>query len=148
MCVRGKTEVLKYSEEVVKYDNGLKKLYIPLVMKLIKFIRSIFRTHVPFSKKNIIIRDRNQCVYCGAKGDKSNHLTVDHILPISRGGKSTFENCVASCFSCNNKKSKKTPTEAGMFISRKPYCPTISEFLKLKIEQLGLENTLRDFGII
>lgn len=148
LCVRGKTEVLKYSEEEVKYDNGLKKLYIPLVMKLIKFIRSVFRARVPFSKKNVIIRDRNQCVYCGTKGDKSNILTIDHILPMSRGGKSTFENCVACCLVCNNTKGRKTPSEAGMFMNKKPYSPTISEFLKIKIEQLGLENTLRDFGII
>lgn len=148
MCVRGKTEVLKYSEEVVKYDNGLKKLYIPLVMKLIKFIRSIFRARVPFSKKNVIIRDRNQCVYCHTTGDNINRLTIDHILPVSRGGKSTFENCVTSCFSCNNKKGRKTPSEAAMFINKQPYSPTISEFLKIKIEHLGLENTLRNFGII
>ena len=149
MHVRGKAEVLKYTERVVRYDNGLKKIYIPLIMKLIKFIRSIFRTHVPFSRKNIIIRDRNKCAYCGStRDDKLNHLTIDHILPVSRGGKSTFENCVACCFHCNNTKGKRTPSEAGMYIHKKPYSPTISEFLRIKIEQLGLEDTLRDFGII
>ncbi len=53
----------------------------------------IYKNKVPYSKKNVLTRDNNQCVYCGSKHD----LSVDHVIPSSRGGKSSFENCVASC---------------------------------------------------
>lgn len=145
--IKGKAEILKQSDDPIRYDNGLKKLFAPLVMKLVKLIRSIFRTHVPFSRKNVMIRDKNECAYCGQIGGKDIKLTIDHIVPLSRGGKSTFENCVACCFECNNEKGNRLPSEAGMYIRKKLYSPTISEFLQIKIEQLGLYNTLKDLGI-
>lgn len=145
--VKGKAEVLKQSDKPIRYDNGLKRIFAPLVMKLVKLIRSIFRTHVPFSRKNIMIRDKYECAYCGQSVGRDLKLTIDHVVPISRGGKSTFENCVTSCFTCNNKKRNLLPSEAGMFIRKKTYSPTISEFLQLKIEQLGLNNTLKELGI-
>ena len=62
---------------------------IPAVMRLIKIIRTIYRTKVPFSKKNVMIRDGFICQYCG----KLKELTIDHVTPVSRGGKSIFEKC-------------------------------------------------------
>lgn len=61
-----------------------------------------------FSKRAVYIRDNYRCVYCKKKA-----TTIDHVLPISRGGKTTYENCVASCFSCNSKKGSKLLSEMG-----------------------------------
>lgn len=68
---------------------------------------------VVFSRKNLFKRDRFTCRYCGAQPGPA-ELTVDHVLPRSRGGLSSWTNCVLACVACNAKKADKTPTEAGM----------------------------------
>jgi 5-methylcytosine-specific restriction endonuclease McrA len=90
-----------------------------------------------------MVRDRYICSYCGS----NKNLTIDHIIPISRGGKSTFENCITACKSCNNKKGDRTPSEANMYLTKKAYSPTISEFLKLKMKQLGADAYLKEIGV-
>ena len=145
MCLvaKGKVQVLKHSQRIIKTAEGL-VLKIPSVMKLIKLIRVVYRHRVPFSKKNILIRDAFKCAYCGVENVK---LTIDHIIPKSRGGNTTFENCVSSCIPCNNKKGNKTPREASMSLKTKAYQPTISEFFRLRAKKLGIEDILIDFGI-
>jgi 5-methylcytosine-specific restriction endonuclease McrA len=145
MClvVKDKVKVLKYSEKIIKKSEG-GLIKVPAVIRLVKLIRTLYRTRVPFSKKNIFVRDGFKCVYCGAENVR---LTIDHILPKSRGGKTNFENCVSSCKPCNNNKGGKTPREAGMFLKVRPYQPTISEFLSLKVKKLGINHILKDFGI-
>jgi 5-methylcytosine-specific restriction endonuclease McrA len=143
LFMNGKIEVLKYADKILHCANG-SEIPIPLVARLIKVIRLIYKNRVPYSKKNIMIRDKHTCMYCGKKPRK---LTIDHIIPISRGGKSTFENCVAACQPCNNKKGKRTPIEANMFLKKRPYAPTISEFFRIKMEQLGLHEYLKELGV-
>lgn len=76
-------------------------------------------------------RDRRLCAYCGNVFEDRN-LTIDHVLPRSRGGKNTWVNCVASCKPCNNRKDDRTPEEAGMQLLYVPYAPTIQEKILLK----------------
>jgi len=144
LIVKGKVEVLKYSERVLKNCDGSVIMNIPLVMRLIKLIRTIYRSKVPFSKKNVFVRDGMTCVYCGIK---STRLTIDHVYPLAMGGKTNFENCVAACKPCNNKKGRRTPSQAKMFLKRQPYAPTISEFLRLKMKQLKLHELLKELGV-
>jgi len=143
MTVKGKVQVLKYSERVVHTVAG-EAVRIPAVLKLIKLIRALYRSRVTFSKRNVLVRDRFRCAYCGKKGS---HLTIDHIIPRSRGGRTDFENCVACCRACNIRKGSRTPREALMFPKVKAYQPTISEFLALRLETLGLHSILREIGI-
>ncbi len=145
MCLlaKEKVEVLKYSEKIVRTGEGL-ILKIPAVMKLIKFIRTIYKNKVPFSKKNVFVRDGFKCAYCGTAKER---LTIDHIIPKSRGGEASFENCVASCKPCNNEKGQRTPSEAKMYPKVKTYQPTISEFLRLRVKTLGIHDLLDGLGI-
>lgn len=143
LVIKGKVEVLKYTDKVISNINNSFVMKIPAVIKLVKLIRSLYRNRVPFSKKNVMVRDGYECVYCGA----TERLTIDHILPASRGGKSTFENCVTACGECNAKKGDKTPSEARMFLKRQPHAPTISEFIKMRIEKFGIVELLKDLGI-
>lgn len=143
LYISGKIEVLRYADRVLHCANG-SKIAIPLVVKLIKVIRMIYKNRVPFSKKNIFIRDNYSCMYCGLKPKR---LTIDHIIPVSRGGKTNFENCVAACQLCNNKKGRRTPTEAKMFLKQRPYAPTISEFFRIKMANLGLNEYLKELGV-
>ncbi len=143
LLAKGKVEVVKDSAKIVKSSSGA-VLKIPAVMRLIKLIRTIYRTGVAFCKKNVLIRDGFQCAYCGSNKFK---LTIDHIIPKSRGGKSTFENCVASCKCCNTKKGNQLPSQVNMFLKVQPRQPTISEFLRLKLQKLGINDLLRDLGV-
>ncbi len=140
---KGKVEVLSFSKTVMKTSGGI-LIKIPAVMKLIKLIRTIYRARIPFSKKNILIRDGFKCAYCGTEKEK---LTIDHIIPRSKGGKTCFENCVAACISCNNHKGSRTPREIRKHLNVKPYQPTISEFIRLKIKNLGINDVLKDLNI-
>jgi 5-methylcytosine-specific restriction endonuclease McrA len=143
LLVKGKAEALSYSDHVVRNAEETHIMKIPSVLKLVKLIRYLYRNKVPFSKKNIFIRDGYTCVYC----DSKDGLTIDHIIPVSRGGKSTFENCVAACRTCNHKKGNKTPSEANMYMKKQPYAPTISEFIYLRMKKMGITDLLKDLGV-
>jgi len=144
LMVKGKAEVVAASNKVIRNAEKTIEFIIPKVLRLVKLIRSIYKTRVPFSKKNVVVRDGFTCAYCG-KSDQ--RLTIDHIIPKSRGGKSTFENCVASCKPCNNRKNNRTPSEANMFLKKKPFQPTIMEFFIIKMKRLGVYEVLKDLGL-
>lgn len=84
-------------------------------------------------------RDRYLCAYCGLEFTLRN-LTIDHVLPRSRGGKNTWMNTVTACKPCNVKKADRTPEEAGMQLLYRPYSPTVHEKMVLKNRNLLLEQ--------
>lgn len=93
-------------------------------MKIPSVIRLLAYRHIPqqtraLSRRNILLRDRNTCQFCGRHVPAA-ELTLDHVLPRSRGGRSTWENLVACCYTCNNKKGDHTPEEAGLRLVRRP----------------------------
>jgi len=142
LMAKGKVEVVKDSEETVLSSAG-KVFRVPTVLRLIKLIRTIYRAGVAFSKRNVFVRDGFRCAYCGSHRDR---LSIDHIVPKSRGGQTSFENCVAACKACNLKKGGCTPSEAGMFLRTKAFQPTISEFLRLKFKHCGFQEILSEIG--
>ncbi len=122
---RGFVLVEKGKAEIVKSDDspivsGYRKHVRPLIIRLLKYINFFARTFRP-SRHRIYTRDNNKCVYCGS----TRSLTLDHVVPKSRGGKNSWTNLVTSCFTCNLKKSNRTPEEANMKMSHKPYTPTL-----------------------
>jgi 5-methylcytosine-specific restriction endonuclease McrA len=143
LLAKGKVEVVRDSQQTIRSAGG-EELKIPVVMRLIKLIRTIYRSSVSFTKRNVLVRDRFQCAYCGTRRDR---LSIDHIIPKSKGGKTNFENCVAACKACNLRKGGRTPSEAKMYLRARPYQPTISEFLRLKFENLGIDEILRELGV-
>jgi 5-methylcytosine-specific restriction endonuclease McrA len=91
---------------------------LPSVIRLLEYRRIPHQTRA-LSRKNILIRDRYTCQYCHktfAGGD----LTLDHVIPRSRAGETSWENLVASCHTCNNRKGNRTPDEAGMRLLKYP----------------------------
>jgi len=139
----GKVTVLKYSDKMIRSVGGVFKT--PAVLVLMKVVRSIYKGRVPFNRKNLLIRDRSACAYCGKSGK---NLTIDHVIPKSKGGKTDFDNCVACCSECNNRKGAGTPREAGMHLPKRPYQPTISEFIRIRLERSGVYNLLVEIGIL
>jgi 5-methylcytosine-specific restriction endonuclease McrA len=143
LVVNNKVTVLSYSERGVRGAEGF-VMQMPAVMKLTKLIRSVYRSRVPFSKRNVLVRDGFTCGYCGVQ---SHTMTMDHIIPKSRGGASTFENCVACCRSCNVRKGNRTPHEVQMYLQIRPTQPTISEFLRLRLKRHGIDELWTQLGV-
>ena len=91
---------------------------VPSVIRLLEYRRIPHQSRA-LSRKNILLRDRNTCQFCGNSFPAS-ELTLDHVMPRSRGGRSSWENLVASCYTCNNRKGDRTPEEAGLKLQRRP----------------------------
>jgi 5-methylcytosine-specific restriction endonuclease McrA len=142
LVLADKVKVLKYSDRAVRCVE--KAFKIPAVVALIRIVRTVYRNKVPFSKKNVLTRDQYKCAYCGAN---TRGLTIDHVIPRSRGGFTEFDNCVACCRACNNKKGARTPREVGMHLKKRPFQPTISEFMRLKLKSSGLYDYLVQLGV-
>lgn len=98
------------------------RLRVPEVILLTGF-NGFFRQEVRFSRRNIFERDKNTCQYCNRRFSKTD-LTIDHVVPRSKGGKDTWENLVLACVKCNVRKANRTPTQANMPLRRKPGKPT------------------------
>jgi 5-methylcytosine-specific restriction endonuclease McrA len=97
------------------------RLAVPEVIRLLRYERMGGRG-VVFSRRNLFRRDRHTCQYCGGRPG-TEELTVDHVLPRSRGGRSEWENCVLACTACNARKADRTPAEAGMRLRQAPRRP-------------------------
>lgn len=96
-------------------------LRVPRVLHLIRYDRAP-RFTVRLTRKNLMLRDGQQCQYCGTR-PALRELNVDHVMPRSRGGGESWENLVVSCRHCNLKKGRRTPEEAGMRLLRQPVKP-------------------------
>lgn len=98
-------------EEV--YDHPFyKDMQLPSVIRLVHYQHVPIRKH-RINRRNILLRDRHTCQYCREKFPPAK-LTLDHMIPRSRGGQSSWENLVASCHPCNSRKGNRLPDEAGM----------------------------------
>jgi len=93
---------------------------VPSVIRLKRFVKRPPRHRVAFNRKNVFRRDDHTCQYCLCK---ESDLTLDHVIPRSRGGATNWENVVACCRRCNAKKRDRTPDEAKMTLRRKPFAP-------------------------
>ena len=97
------------------------RLRVPEVLALTEFDR-VPAAAVTFCRRNLFKRDHYACQYCGIQPG-SDELTVDHVLPRSQGGVSSWENCVLACVSCNKRKADRTPEQAGMHLRHYPVRP-------------------------
>ena len=95
-----------------------------------RYIKIPRRLRLPCSRRGVLTRDRETCQYCGSQPGRS-QLTVDHVLPRSRGGLTTWENVVTACRDCNHRKGGRTPEEANMLLLSKPRQPQYVAFALL-----------------
>jgi 5-methylcytosine-specific restriction endonuclease McrA len=100
---------------------------MPKVLRLVRYVAQKWKyaTTPRWSKSRVLKRDHYTCAYCGGHA-----TTNDHVLPQSRGGKTTWLNSVSACSPCNNKKDNRTPEEAHMPLRYQPYEPTWLELQK------------------
>src|SRR5262245_12435390 len=107
------------------------QIQVPRVIRLLEY-EKIPRHAVKFNRRNIFARDNNQCQYCGKRYPTS-ELSLDHVVPRSQGGQSTWENIVCACIDCNVRKGGRTPKQAHLSLIRKPEKPKRSPLLNLKL---------------
>lgn len=133
LLVKGKAEQLEHDGRMI-----YKSFPLPSVIRLRNYVRVPYK-EIPLTRRNILERDRHTCQYCKYKGDQ---LTLDHIIPRSRGGADSWENLVAACVNCNIKKGNRTPKEAQMLLikqPRKPYSSLHFELIKCTKGNLNQE---------
>jgi 5-methylcytosine-specific restriction endonuclease McrA len=102
-------------------------IQVPRVVRLLKYER-LPRNTVKFNRRNIFLRDEYVCQYCGRRYT-SHRLSLDHVLPRSRGGPTSWENIVCCCLDCNVRKGGRTPPEAGMKLIKLPRKPARNPIL-------------------
>jgi len=105
------------------------ELAVPRVIRLLTYDR-LPKTRVRLSRRNLFARDANRCQYCGKKF-KTTELSIDHVVPRSRGGRTVWNNVVCACMKCNVRKGGRTPREAGMAMIREPVQPRFSPVITL-----------------
>ena len=116
---------------------------VPSVIRLQRYVRVPYYG-IALSRHNVMKRDAFQCGYCGS----TKNLTLDHLLPRSRGGETVWQNLVTACSRCNSRKGDRTPEEAGLKLKRQPSRPSLLTFLQLHLSAsnqdwrtyLGVEN--------
>lgn len=111
--------------------------YIPAVLRVPHLLQVVKRRRVKYnlSRKNILFRDNFTCQYCSSKGS----LTIDHVLPIARGGQWNWENLVTACDKCNSKKGQKTPEEANMQLSKVPKAPKDYDLVAIPLTSTAIK---------
>ena len=117
--------VLCEKAEIVHHDSGGKLLHAatvtletPSVIRLCRYVRIPHRNRVPLTRAALMRRDNYKCAYCGRHAE-----TIDHVIPRSRGGQHTWENCVASCTICNHRKADRLLDELGWTLPVAPAVP-------------------------
>lgn len=114
---------------------------IPSVLVLLSYIRRFVTRGVAFSRGNVYLRDQHTCQYCAKRFGGTRGLTLDHVVPRSRGGTNTWENVVTCCVPCNSHKASRTPREARMRLLKEPVRPA---YLPHKVAKVR-EDTPREW---
>ena len=138
MCLVGKAMSLEIHQRKILSPSRSFDLPAVIVLKTVVKFRFL---GISCNRNNIITRDKNRCQYC-ANCYPTEELTMDHILPKSRGGKNTWTNLVASCRKCNQKKGARTPSEARMYpinIPKKPKNSILTALTGAQISDLWKE---------
>jgi 5-methylcytosine-specific restriction endonuclease McrA len=116
LILKGVAQTEEFSSTLL--HSARHTLKLPSVIRLLEYRRIPHQTRA-LSRKNILMRDRYTCQYC-QRTMPSGELTLDHVVPRARHGETTWENLVACCHTCNNRKGSRTPEEAGMRLVRQP----------------------------
>lgn len=122
LLIKGKAEQVEHNGKLIYNDFPL-----PTVIRLRHYVTMPYK-EIPLTRRNILHRDGHSCQYCGYSGDE---LTLDHIIPRSRGGGDTWENIVTACVRCNVRKGSRTPREANMPLNQTPRRPFSSLYFEV-----------------
>jgi 5-methylcytosine-specific restriction endonuclease McrA len=124
LLLKAKAEVIERSE--AQLHSATHTIPRPMVIRLVTYVHIPRDTHRrKITRRAVFARDNWTCQYCGARSN----LTVDHVVPRSKGGSSNWENIVASCAPCNRRKGNALPRQAGMHLLKQPKTPNPNVFI-------------------
>jgi 5-methylcytosine-specific restriction endonuclease McrA len=124
LLLKDKAEVIEHGEW--ELHSATSSLHRPVVIRLVTYVRIPRDTHRrKITRRAVFARDEWTCQYCGSRSN----LTVDHVIPKSKGGGSSWDNIVASCAPCNRRKGDALPPQVGMKLLRKPRTPNPTVFI-------------------
>jgi 5-methylcytosine-specific restriction endonuclease McrA len=123
---KGKAEIIESHDRPLRSAGG--SFIWPHVIRLLQYVRVPQAVKRRISRRALFARDGWKCVYCGSSGGR---LTLDHVVPRSRGGDSVWENVVTACAPCNLRKGDRTLEEAAMSLPRQPRAPAPVLFIRL-----------------
>ena len=118
LVVCGKAEVVHGDPSGIELHSASDSVVVPSVIRLATYVRVPYRARVPLTRAGLMHRDRHRCAYCGGRAE-----TIDHVIPRSRGGEHTWQNCVACCVRCNHRKADKLLSELGWRLRVVPRAP-------------------------
>lgn len=118
LVVCGKAEVVHGDSAGLVLHSANRTVEVPSVIKLSNYVRVPYRARVPLTRAGLMYRDRYRCAYCAGRAD-----TIDHVIPRSRGGPHSWQNCVASCAKCNHRKADRLLSELGWPLRTTPSAP-------------------------
>ena len=120
LLLKEKAQIVEATEAWIRAQSWA--IPQPLVIRLVYYVRIPHRLSLPLSRRTVLARDGYACQYCGRQPEKSD-LTLDHVLPRCRGGKTSWNNMVTACKRCNQRKGNRTPREAHMSLRDRPRRP-------------------------
>lgn len=129
LLLKEKAEIVEATEAWLRSEHLA--VPVPLVIRLVYYVRIPRRFSLPVSRRTVMARDNYTCQYCGSRLSKS-QLTIDHIMPRSRGGKASWDNVTTACGPCNRRKGNRTPAEARMPLLSQPRRPQYLAFTLLE----------------
>src|SRR2546421_8070781 len=138
VVVKGKAEVIEELDQSL--HSATSTFPWPHVIRLVHYVRVPRAVQRKISRRALFARDGWRCVYCGTS---TGRLTLDHVVPRSRGGDSVWENVVTACAPCNLRKGDRTLDEASMTLTRQPHIPAPVPFIPLaaqKVPEVGRED--------
>ena len=130
----GKAWAVEYTEMWV--SSARERFKIPSIIALYKFIDKKYFT-LPCTRKNILVRDEGTCQYCNTRYAES-ELTIDHVIPRSKGGATTWDNVVAACIGCNQRKSDHYLADSPFTLPKLPVRPTYRSIIKSRFKNQNL----------
>ena len=139
LVFKGKAEVVEQLDRPLRSASDTFRW--PHVIRLVHYVRVPRLVQRKISRRALFARDGWRCVYCGTSGGR---LTLDHVVPRSRGGDSVWENVVTACAPCNLKKGDRLPEEASMILRRAPRPPAPVLFIRLAAPS-GLPTSWRQY---
>ena len=128
LLLKEKAEVVEATRERLRAERL--DLEVPSVIRLVTYVPVPPRLPLPVSRRTVLARDNYTCQYCGVQPGKT-QLTIDHVVPRSKGGGTTWDNVVAACGPCNRRKGNRTPEQANMLLLSTPARPRYLAFVML-----------------
>jgi len=143
MVLTGRAEILEeYSDRVIcSFSTSWP---VPSIIRFVRKATGYFHRSIAFSRKNVWLRDKGKCQYCDVDVT-IREFTFDHVVPLSQGGNTTWENIVVACPKCNQKKMNRTPQQAKMKLLSQPMRPKFLPTTDLALSVKDIPETWRDY---